>query len=962
MSLNLNLTIDQYNYLNINSELLAKFNLICDQLYSDDNETKLIGLASLRTIISEPLPPIELIISHGFIQKFIGVLNVKDPLFLRELCYVIQGIAIFGKQQIVATSGAIDILKIIFQQTTLDNSENVRVKDVAVQSMGQIAINKRELVLESNLFPLLLDQLNSTPEKNFETTGNMDTHNTLLYLQSLQSLKQSILWALTTLSIGQPKPSNQNIVDTVVSINHFLQQKQQTDEYSLSLALWTVANLSNNADQEQIDLIIKSGIAPQILHYLNINEWIYTTVKAALISFANLVSGSEKSTLYMIGLNSLPLILRILDSQNEELVVEAIWSITNIFGSRSANLIQMVIDAAFLPKFVEIMISSPSKKIRNQLLNCYLTFTTDTATQMQIDYFMVNHHCFWYLCQFVVADPRTLRNDQMDVTLEILTNILNKQLYDKNNKIINNNNNSSNNNYVMMLKQLNMLKKLEGVTINYSTKNTTKLIEDLSYTINNDTDSEEDEDIRADLSEDSIFGVESQSSYDEAYFNAEVEEDEVSEDSISEEDNAELLAKLNGLLDKLISTDENEILEGCVALRKMVSSADTPPIDAVVNAGFVPMVLAILRDQDNPQTQTEACWIITNIVSGTSSNVNTVIELGGLNILNSLLDHRDPRLREQVIWAIGNIAGDCASHRDLVLQSNVLPLLLGALDNCNLAMKRLLVWTISNLCRGKPKPDSYYMEPILPQMKEVITYETDQATLIDALWALSYMSDTANEDIHTIIKSGIVPQLVRYLDSNQLQLVIPALRAYGNLVTGDDKSTLYMVSLKTLPILLKLLDSPDNDVLKETVWTISNIVACPANIIQLCVEAMIFPKLVSIFDSVDSQVRREILWCYSNIVDGGDAEQIDYLMLNLRCYRVICKKFEEVHDNLLEAEISLVISSLENVFKHSNKSKEYLSILAEYNIANVLLHISDGEIDEQLYEKVEVFRKFISKK
>lgn len=68
----------------------------------------------------------------------------------------------------------------------------------------------------------------------------------------------------------------------------------------------------------------------------------------------------------------------------------------------------------------------------------------------------------------------------------------------------------------------------------------------------------------------------------------------------------------------------------------------------------------------------------------------------------------------------------------------------------------------------------------------------------------------------------------------QNNVISAALRAVGNIVTGDDVQTQVVLNCSALPCLLHLLSSPRESVRKEACWTVSNITAGNPQQIQVC--------------------------------------------------------------------------------------------------------------------------------
>eukprot|EP00771_Trimastix_marina_P001518 gnl/Trimastix_PCT/2599.p1 GENE.gnl/Trimastix_PCT/2599~~gnl/Trimastix_PCT/2599.p1 ORF type:complete len:593 (+),score=183.00 gnl/Trimastix_PCT/2599:62-1840(+) len=357
-----------------------------------------------------------------------------------------------------------------------------------------------------------------------------------------------------------------------------------------------------------------------------------------------------------------------------------------------------------------------------------------------------------------------------------------------------------------------------------------------------------------------------------------------------------------------IRSDTPSIQYECTRLiRRLLSVEKNPPIQQVVDAGVIPIFINFLKRHDYPKLQFEVCWALTNIASGTSQQTRYVVDGGSVPALIDLVKSQDLTVREQAIWALGNIAGDSVECRDLVLSLGLMSLLLEQfVPTAKDSMIRNATWTLSNMCRGKPP--FHLVSPALPYLARLI-YSEDEDVLSDACWALSYLSDAPLDGIQQVIEARVCKRLVQILMHPTVDVVTPALRAIGNIVTGDDVQTQVVLNCGALPCLVTLLASPKRSIRKEACWTIANITAGNIRQIQDVIDARVMPTIVNMLDHGDAELRKEACWAVSNAT-CGNMTQVKYLC-EIKCIPPLVKILDLDDPNI----IIVALEALENILK-----------------------------------------------
>ncbi|RYG52227.1 hypothetical protein EON67_01710 [archaeon] len=294
---------------------------------------------------------------------------------------------------------------------------------------------------------------------------------------------------------------------------------------------------------------------------------------------------------------------------------------------------------------------------------------------------------------------------------------------------------------------------------------------------------------------------------------------------------------------------------------------------------MTPVLMNFLQVAQYDRLVFESAWALTNIASGTSDNTRTVVAAGAIPVFVRLLNHSDVNVCEQATWALGNIAGDSAALRDAVLHAGALPGVLRHLAyGTKLSFIRNGTWTLSNFLRSKPTPEQQYINDILPMLGRLL-YSDDVDVLTDALWALSYLTDGDDPALlQCALEAGVCSRLAVLLRHPSANIVTPALRVVGNIVTGDEIQTQVMINVGALESLLAVLSGSRKNLRKEACWAISNIMAGNTAQIQAVLDTGIVAKLVDLLSNGSLEVRREACWALSNASTAGTTDQLIFLI------------------------------------------------------------------------------------
>ncbi|XP_055087095.1 importin subunit alpha-8 isoform X2 [Periophthalmus magnuspinnatus] len=147
-----------------------------------------------------------------------------------------------------------------------------------------------------------------------------------------------------------------------------------------------------------------------------------------------------------------------------------------------------------------------------------------------------------------------------------------------------------------------------------------------------------------------------------------------------------------------------DVLIDCNVIPALLSriSPDTP-VGYLRNLTWTLSNLCRNKNPSPPMSavqQTPSLRSIGNIVSGSDTQTQAVIDAGVLNVLPQLMRHPKPSVQKEATWALSNIAAGPSKQIQQLITCGLLPPLVEQLRNGDFKTQREAVWTVTNFTSG----------------------------------------------------------------------------------------------------------------------------------------------------------------------------------------------------------------------------------------------------------------------
>jgi len=357
----------------------------------------------------------------------------------------------------------------------------------------------------------------------------------------------------------------------------------------------------------------------------------------------------------------------------------------------------------------------------------------------------------------------------------------------------------------------------------------------------------------------------------------------------------------------------------------------------VMESGVLPKVVELLQRDDDCKLQLAAMNVLAKIAFGSSEQVKSIVRLGVVPPLVSLLGSSHRYIPGNAALTLANISGESPCHQDLVLQSGAILPLLKLLENhqaSDIESVRMYVLVFTNLCYSKFLDCKTVNKSL--QVLNKLLYHTDDEVLDNVCWALNTFSDAGGMVMHKqstidVLEEDGICRLIELLEHPNEDVKWPALRLLG-LLSSKKSLVPIMIGNNVLPCLLTLISSTHKFILWDVCTVISNLTAGTEDHIQEMIDNGIIPQLIPLMKDkqlllqqlVDHEIKTEektplteavtsariyAACAFANVINGGSMKQVKYIV-DQGCIAPMLDLLSVMKD---DANVITVLKGLENV-------------------------------------------------
>lgn len=343
------------------------------------------------------------------------------------------------------------------------------------------------------------------------------------------------------------------------------------------------------------------------------------------------------------------------------------------------------------------------------------------------------------------------------------------------------------------------------------------------------------------------------------------------------------LGELGRYLAQVCDAEAAQVHEGLVSLRNVLVQYPGEAVQTVIDSPAAAKVLGLAAQDRLPALQLEACWVLANLLAGSSAQTGALLRRGVVPLLLELTASPRPAVVEHAVWGLGNIASDCAEHRAHVLAADdgrLLRLHARALPGVG----RVLVWLFGSICRLRPSREPpLQLEGFARVLVDSLLAADPDDEELESDCVLGLQPCARNVLLHLFLRAELAQRLVdahrRAAQAGSRERLAALHQLFGALCAGPDEFVELLLRAGMLGALARQLVEGEAERAKEVCWTLSNVaLGKEAHVQALLAEPGLLDRLFALAAEAAPPTAKEALWALCNLCKAPAAAQTQLLL------------------------------------------------------------------------------------
>ena len=350
------------------------------------------------------------------------------------------------------------------------------------------------------------------------------------------------------------------------------------------------------------------------------------------------------------------------------------------------------------------------------------------------------------------------------------------------------------------------------------------------------------------------------------------------------------------------------LLFAAQAMRKMLL-LDRAPIHELNEAGFLAVIPTWILNTQHPQLQYESLVISNSVAMCSFKYTQVLVSAGLLQGLFIALASSNDDIKDEALVTLARTATQCPMILDTLADMCLVQQLMQITATNRRSTIGHICWVLASIARGT------CLEHILNLGLAFVTGQLNIAEepeiLVDCCYVLGQLSAPGIARVQVLIEIDAAPRLAVLAESDVYGVQLAALRALGNISTGNDRQAEVLMQPAILATIISKLTSTRRQIRKEAVWILSNLCAGPLEHIQEIISHGLIPEIVKLIGLDDLEVSKEACWVVTNVVLNGTPEHVQELLDTPVVYN-LCRLLEGTESQLLIAVLTAIKGLLQD--------------------------------------------------